>query len=192
MVRLWIHSPHEVMTEALSRYVASLGFRTQGDPEGASAAVFDLTLFDTDLPPAPELPTLALVRSTDAATLRDVRRLGYRGVHRPENSRSHLVASIHAITTGCWAPQNSDDDPDPEEATAPRLTARKAEVLRLLMLGFPNKRIATRLGISERTVKHFVSSLIRKHDVRGRTGLVVKRQALFAPQGGQSRASIGE
>ena len=179
MLRLWVHSPHAVTNEALSRYVASLGFVAQPIGDGASAAVFDLTPLGSDLPPAPELPTLALVSSMDGTTLERLRRLGYGAVNRPEDGPERFAASIRAVVTGPWRSRRDDDDgPDDDRATAPapELTEREAQVLRLLMLGFPNKRIASRLGISERTVKHFVSSLIRKHEVRGRAGVVVKQQ----------------
>jgi DNA-binding CsgD family transcriptional regulator len=51
--------------------------------------------------------------------------------------------------------------------------AGAGQVLGLLMLGLTNKRIAQRLAITERTVKHHVSSLIRKHRVDGRVGLLM-------------------
>lgn len=179
MLRLWVHSPHAVTNEALARYVASLGFVTQPIGAGASAAVFDLTPLGSDLPTAPDLPTLAVVSAVDGPALERLRRLGYGGVHRPEDGPERFVASIRAVAMGPWRGRRDDDaapDDDPAAASAPELTAREAQVLHLLMLGLPNKRIASRLGISERTVKHFVSSLIRKHQVRGRAGVVVKQQ----------------
>ncbi|HYZ78870.1 MAG TPA: response regulator transcription factor [Gaiellaceae bacterium] len=60
------------------------------------------------------------------------------------------------------------------EAVEPRrdrdvLTARELEVLRLLARGLANKRIALELGISERTVKTHVSSILAKLRVTDRT-----------------------
>ena len=42
------------------------------------------------------------------------------------------------------------------------LTAREVEVLELMLDGLPNKRIATELGISERTVKARRGKIMRK------------------------------
>jgi DNA-binding CsgD family transcriptional regulator len=48
------------------------------------------------------------------------------------------------------------------------LTARELEVLRLLATGITNKAIATRLGVSEKTVDRHVSNLFEKLDVSSR------------------------
>jgi DNA-binding CsgD family transcriptional regulator len=48
------------------------------------------------------------------------------------------------------------------------VTARELEVLALLAAGLRNAQIAERLVISERTVDHHVSAILRKLDVRTR------------------------
>jgi len=52
------------------------------------------------------------------------------------------------------------------------ITAREADVLRLVADGLTNKEIATRLTLSPRTVEKHVESLLRKTGTRSRTGLV--------------------
>ena len=60
-------------------------------------------------------------------------------------------------------------DRRPAAAVLPRgLSAREAEVLRLLAGGKSNRTIATDLGISERTVDRHVSNLYTKLDVSSR------------------------
>ena len=54
-----------------------------------------------------------------------------------------------------------------------RLTPREREVLRLIGRGFPNKRIALELRLSEKTVKTHVSHLLAKLDVTDRTQAAV-------------------
>lgn len=49
------------------------------------------------------------------------------------------------------------------------LTRREREVLRLLALGHPNKRIAGELSVSERTVKFHVGSILAKLGASNRT-----------------------
>jgi DNA-binding CsgD family transcriptional regulator len=52
------------------------------------------------------------------------------------------------------------------------LTARQAEVLRLLALGLPNTRIADELFVSHRTVENHVSAILMKLDVATREAAV--------------------
>ena len=54
-----------------------------------------------------------------------------------------------------------------------RLTRRETEVAELLAGGLTNKEIADRIGISERTVKHYMSCLMQKFSARNRTELVL-------------------
>lgn len=49
------------------------------------------------------------------------------------------------------------------------LTEREAEVLRVVATGASNKAVATRLGISERTVERHLSNVFAKLEVRSRT-----------------------
>ena len=57
----------------------------------------------------------------------------------------------------------------------PRLTEREQEVLELLNRGWPDKRIASQLGISVKTVEKHVGAVLRKLDVRSRTELLAER-----------------
>jgi DNA-binding NarL/FixJ family response regulator len=59
-------------------------------------------------------------------------------------------------------------------ADGPSLTPREAEVLSHLARGGSNKRIAAALGISERTVKFHVSSIIAKLGATNRTDAVTR------------------
>ena len=65
-------------------------------------------------------------------------------------------------------PATLDDSPEFEEP----LTAREVEVLQLLAEGLPNKSIATRLGISDQTVKFHVASICGKLGAANRTQAV--------------------
>jgi predicted ATPase/DNA-binding CsgD family transcriptional regulator len=61
----------------------------------------------------------------------------------------------------------------PNPWVAAGITAREADVLRLVVGGLANKQIAARLDLSPRTVEKHVESLLRKTGARSRTGLVV-------------------
>ena len=62
---------------------------------------------------------------------------------------------------------NQDRQTDPDA-----LTAREVEVIYLLAQGLPNKEIATRLVITERTVKFHVGSILSKLGATNRTEAV--------------------
>lgn len=57
------------------------------------------------------------------------------------------------------------------------ITAREADVLSLVVEGLANKEIATRLGVSARTVEKHVEALLRKLEARSRAHLVAVVEA---------------
>ena len=64
------------------------------------------------------------------------------------------------------------------------LTARELEVLALLAEGLRNADIARELVVSEKTVEHHVSAILRKLDVRtrGAAGAEAARRGLMPPR----------
>jgi len=59
------------------------------------------------------------------------------------------------------------------------LTSREEEILPLVSRGMRNKEIANRLQVTERTVKHHMTSIMRKSKVRNRVEamLMFRRRA---------------
>ena len=53
------------------------------------------------------------------------------------------------------------------------LTARETEILRMIATGAPNKQIAFRLGISEKTVRNHVSNMYEKLNIYDRSQAVL-------------------
>jgi two-component system, NarL family, nitrate/nitrite response regulator NarL len=65
---------------------------------------------------------------------------------------------------------NEAQPPDTEEAGPnPQLSGREAAILKALVQGTPNKVIASRLNITEATVKVHVKAILRKIQVKNRT-----------------------
>jgi DNA-binding NarL/FixJ family response regulator len=69
-----------------------------------------------------------------------------------------VVFSSEVATTALTAITRQD----PATAAFPNLTAREHDILRLLGDGLPNRAIAERLGLSEKTVRNGVSTVIAK------------------------------
>ncbi|MHB2264877.1 LuxR C-terminal-related transcriptional regulator [Aliihoeflea sp. PC F10.4] len=65
-----------------------------------------------------------------------------------------------------------------------RLSLREEQILKLLLHGKTNKEIGSRLAISEKTVKHYMTILMQKMNARNRTEVVLAAQANMATHGG--------
>jgi DNA-binding NarL/FixJ family response regulator len=62
---------------------------------------------------------------------------------------------------------------DPDAAKIASLTARELEVIAAIGEGFRNKQIGKRLFISEKTVRHYLTSIFEKLDVGDRFALMI-------------------
>jgi DNA-binding NarL/FixJ family response regulator len=80
---------------------------------------------------------------------------------------SDLVSALAGRATGAQVPPPRDGGAD-----RPRLTAREAEVLELVVSGLTCRQIAGRLVLSRRTVENHVHRMMRKLAVRNRAELV--------------------
>ncbi len=59
-----------------------------------------------------------------------------------------------------------------------KFSVREEQVLRLLMTGLTNREIAESLAISEKTVKHYMTIIMQKMNVRSRIEVVIGAQEL--------------
>jgi DNA-binding NarL/FixJ family response regulator len=78
-----------------------------------------------------------------------------------------------------------DEKPAPPRVTPthlPPLTARETEILEHLGEGLSNQEIAERIGLTENTVKHYLTPLLQKLGVRNRTeaALLMRKSASLA------------
>ncbi len=76
------------------------------------------------------------------------------------------------VVVASSAGERDEGDEGEEAAPIEALTVREREVLELLSEGLPNKTIASRLGVSEHTVKFHLSSIFGKLGVSTRTEAV--------------------
>jgi pimeloyl-ACP methyl ester carboxylesterase/DNA-binding CsgD family transcriptional regulator len=94
----------------------------------------------------------------------------------PLESRNHLLLEtepawqqfVHAVDE--FLPGTGPRPAPPFD----ELTPREREVLQLLAEGLPNKKIGTRLGISEATARNHVSAILGKISVRSRAEAIVR------------------
>lgn len=70
----------------------------------------------------------------------------------------------------------------PRSAPLDELSAREREVLELVAEGLSNQEIGDRLGLAEKTIKHYMTSILGKLRVRSRV-----EAALFAYREGMAR-----
>ena len=85
---------------------------------------------------------------------------------------SELVETVRAVHAGRRRIPPSIAMDIAEHAMEDSLSAREIEVLRLVAAGSPNKKVATRLSISEDTVKAHMKSIMEKLSAVDRTHAV--------------------
>lgn len=176
MSNIWIYSPNTIVSEALGKYISSLGFKAQLEPDPvADIAVWNLCGQHSPFLPPPPMPTLALLCFSRTEELTELLRLGYRGYHRPDAPPEDLPKALRALLAGeVWAERHIVAQALTPLST-PQLTPKEAQVMSLLNLGLSNKQIAHRLGNSETTVKSHVSAILEKFGAKNRVDLLLQR-----------------
>jgi len=127
----------------------------------------------------PALPVVVLSATHDRATIDASMAAGAHGYIAKSADAQELLRAVRAVIAG-RRPVTSDIAPRAAavlRALAPGvlgLTARQADVLRLLAQGKPNKMICRDLNLSEGTVKVHVSAILKALNVHSRTQAVVE------------------
>jgi DNA-binding NarL/FixJ family response regulator len=131
--------------------------------------------------PRTNAPILALAHTRGAAA--DAMAKGARGALLRSAAPRRIRAALHAVADGLVVV-----DDDVADAVMPHaraaveliepLTARELEVVHLLAAGLTNKEIASRLGISDHTVKFHVNGILGKLGADSRTEAVVQAARL--------------
>jgi NarL family two-component system response regulator YdfI len=127
----------------------------------------------------------AIVLLTGVRDPRSISRLlrnRVRAILSRESDPDDVISAIYAARDGLvllsapaaesWAAAYDDRALEVETELSEPITSRETEVLRMLAEGLVNKDIATRLGISEHTVKFHISSILDKLGASTRTEAV--------------------
>jgi DNA-binding NarL/FixJ family response regulator len=131
----------------------------------------------------PQVRVLALTRHDDYGFLTEMLRAGAAGYVLKQSASAELIRAVRAVAAGQnyldpsvtakvvggragGSPKNS-----PAESGEP-VTAREEEVLRQIALGYSNKEIAARLGVSVKTVEAHKANGARKLGLGTRMDIV--------------------
>jgi two-component system, NarL family, nitrate/nitrite response regulator NarL len=137
----------------------------------------------------PGVQTVMLTASESELDVAAALKAGARGYILKGSSGTEVVETVRAIVNGqtCLAPSLAPrlliQMGQRAEVVADKpgycLTGREEEILSLVSRGMTNKEIANRLTLTERTVKHHMTSIMRKFKVRNRVEamLMFRRRA---------------
>jgi len=205
MIRVVIADGHGVVRDGLAGVIAAQpDLELVASVENGAEAVEscrstepDVVLMDLEMPVLDGIGATRSIRAERPATavlvltsFSDVRRItaaldaGAAGYLLKDASADDVLRGIRAAAAG-GAPIDphaarllleAKDAPDPLDGISPR----EREVFALLLDGLPNKLIAQRLGISEKTVKTHLTNIFRRIDVTDRVQAVLwaERQGL--------------
>lgn len=194
MIRVLIADDHGVMRDGLGRLIGALddmevvGLAADGEAavelcrtSEPHVVVMDLEMPGVDgiqatrriLADRPQTAVLALTAFSDRPRILGALEAGACGYLLKDASADQVADAIRAAARG-ESPLDpraasvvlaARSEPDPAGGLSPR----EREVLLLLAEGLPNKLIARRLGISEKTVKTHLTSVFRALGVTDRT-----------------------
>jgi two-component system nitrate/nitrite response regulator NarL len=130
---------------------------------------------------------IVLTAVTEDTIWRQAIQKGAMGVVCKEASADFLLRAIERVHLGeLWLTRyataklvnelrraNQPKKPEPETDLASQLSAREREVVELVGEGLKNKQIADRLYISETTVRHHLTSILKKLHVSDRLELLI-------------------
>lgn len=114
---------------------------------------------------ATELPIVAVCDSTDRRSARRVVDAGVEGLVFAEHVIPALAPTVAAVLAG----QTVLPRILRTSVSAPLLTAREKQILGMVVMGFTNAEIASRLFVAESTVKSHLSAAFRKLGVQSRS-----------------------
>jgi DNA-binding NarL/FixJ family response regulator len=205
VIRVLLADDHGVIRDGLGRLIGALddvelaGVAADGEEavERARALAPDVVLMDLEMPrldgieatrrilaERPHTAVLVLTSFSDRPRILGALEAGACGYLLKDVSSAEVAEGIRAAARGespldpraARTVLTARREPDPLDA----LSSREREVLLLLVEGMPNKLIARRLEISEKTVKAHLTRIFRVLDVTDRTqaALWAERQGL--------------
>lgn len=194
MIRVMIADDHGIVRDGLTRLIDGLDdmqvVGTAADGEEAARVCReldpDVVLMDIEMPrmdgiqaakvisrDQPQVAVLVLTSFSDRARILGALEAGACGYLLKDVDADQLAEAVRAAARGespldpraATTVLRARSSPSPVQGLSPR----EREVLGLLVEGLPNKLIARRLGITEKTVKTHLTSVFRAIGVTDRT-----------------------
>lgn len=204
VIRIVIADDHPIYRDGLARtLIEAGGIELAGQAKNADEAVEicrqtqpDVVLLDISMPGsgisaaariASDVPKAGIAMLTVSENNRDVMaalRAGASGYVLKGISASELVSVVQDIAAG-----RSHISPElaarvlaemqtptqqPERDPIETLTKREEDILRLVSTGKSNKEVARALDLQEKTVKHYMTAILQKLQVRNRVEAALK------------------
>lgn len=209
MIKVLIVDDHAIVRDGLAQLLATgADMELVGTASGGAEAIqlaehrrpdvvlMDLSMPDVDgvqatrgiLRTVPETHVLVLTSFGERHLILDALHAGAQGYLLKHAEPEKILAGIREVVTG-----GSPLDPkaartllDFRRSPPPtsQLTDREREVLALVAQGLPNKSIARRLRISERTVKAHLTNVYQRIGVTDRTQAALWAQRNLGPNAG--------
>jgi DNA-binding NarL/FixJ family response regulator len=186
---------HEILPAVLRKALGDVTVATEGTLEAglvraAGSVPPDLVLLDLGLPGCegldaltrfrlefPELPVVVLSATIDRESILGALDSGASG-YIPKTSKPEvMVAALKVVAAGgVYVPPEAVEELAVKSAPRPRemeLTDRQREVLRLILKGYNNERIASELAIAPNTVKQHAHAIFTVLGVSTRAEAVI-------------------
>jgi DNA-binding NarL/FixJ family response regulator len=134
----------------------------------------------------PQVAVLVLTMLEDDASVVSAMQAGARGYLLKEANRAEIARALEAVAAGevIFGPSlaarvltlfnATTGDQQPGHPAFPELTGREQEILELVARGLTNPAIASRLFLSEKTVRNHVSNVFAKLHVTDRAAAVAR------------------
>ena len=184
---------HEIVPALLEKALGDVVVATEGTLEAgikrAAAELPDLVLLDLGLPGCegldaigrfrmefPQMPVVVFSASCERESIVGALDAGAVG-YIPKTSRPQVViAALKVIAAGgTYVPREvlEQAGPTPRRRGEPDLTDRQKDVLRLMLKGYNNERIACELAIAQNTVKQHAHAIFTALGVSSRAEALV-------------------
>ncbi|MFV0462529.1 MAG: response regulator [Nostocoides sp.] len=200
-VTVMIVDDHPMWLEAVGRDLTGAGFTVIATAQSVAAAGAraravhpDIVLMDMRLPDgtgtegtravlagSPGSAVLILSASSEREDVLGAIKAGASGYLVKSASAAELIEAVRSTAAGqaVFTPglaglvlgEYRRMSTGPADPAGPVLSPRETEVLRLVAKGLASKQIATRLGVSHRTVENHVQSTLRKLQLANRVEL---------------------
>jgi DNA-binding NarL/FixJ family response regulator len=198
VIRVLIVDDHSVVRRGLEQMLTTadglevVGSAANGEEAVLQAAALapDIVLMDVSMPvmdgitatravladaaaAGREMRVVLLTSFTEQRRVLDALQAGASGYILKDSTPDEVIKAVHAAHAG-GAPLDPAAarvllDARRVQQPAQDLSPRESEVLALVATGLPNKQIARRLGISERTVKAHLTAVFQQLGVTDRT-----------------------